>query len=710
MTVTQTNESPFVNIVRGDLSLDDALGVIEGYVAIWGDPDHVDSYGTWFDRAKPPEMGLDFAPWPLHYEHTRDGVIKKAIVGSVDEVWFDEIGIRFKGHLDRSSVFFYRIANEVVKKELATSSGTGGYAAEFDDDNRFVNWTLFEISLTKYASESRMPKVIMTRAADQSGRDAPESHRQNLQQDADASDISVERAIAGDLLIAGDGQYEETEMPNDVTPQDQETPPAIDLDALADLIAARMTPVVPQPEPIPTPASPVVDDSALRAEFDQLRADFVALQGAPPELTPEPRPAPRSPQISGVNDLRYAHLSHEDMLFGYEILQSMPKPSVSEDYIRAMAHKAVDAIDSGNDGLDTRVDRNAVRSRLPLGSGETRADELMGSTVAGQGDEWVGVFYSSMLWGKVRHANIMERLIAGGMLVMEVPQGHESVVVPTEGADPTWYKAQVSHDVDAVGRPTIDNIPSVAGTGNATLTPGTAKSKIILNENLVEDSIVPILPHTRQSLELSAADMVEYVYLNGDTVITVNTNINLIDGTPGTTTSQPVYLVSDGALKNALLTSGKNRSAAGSLTDTDFLSTIGLLATNLQNNRGQLLFVSDVQTEMKALQIPAVKTSDVGLATIINGEIPFIWRVPYHVSGQMALGRAADGLIPAAGGTTGRVLCVVPRYWTLGWKRRVTIETQKNIESGAWTVVASMRLGFQKFSTDASAASYNVGV
>ena len=726
-------------------NVDSVTGVIEGYVAIWGDPENRDSYGTYFDREFPPEMGLDFAPWPLHYEHAQDGVVRKEIIGKIHEVWFDEIGIRFRAKLDRSSLFFQRMASEVQEKKLATSSGTGGYAAEFDEDGRFVNWTLFEVSLTKYPSESRMPKVEMIRS-DKPGRDAAggtgvdqlsesEYRMPNIAEIIDSiSELIPDEATLEDILEILASEYSPDEIlayaeqgatPDDESrstgehemPENETNAPAapaapIDMNALADLIATRMAaqqpaPAAPAPTPAPADDEPSAELVEIRGQMEAMRAQMAAMQGEPPADDESETRHARPPQISNVVNLRYAHLSAADMAMGYELLRSK-REKPSEEFVRHMTGKVADRIEKRSD-FKFDDDYYTIRASLP----ETRANELMASTISGQGDEWVGVFYSSQLWEKIRISNIMERLTGAGMMVLEVPQGSESIVIPTEGSDPTWYKAQKTLDVDATERPDVSVNESQAGTSNQTLTPGTAKARILVEDELIEDSLIPVMPHLRSRLEISAADTFEYLFLNGDTVVTASTNINLIDGTPTSTgIAQPVYLVANGALKNALTTSGKNRSASGSLADTDFLNTIGLLGKQVRANRRLLLFVVDVDTEMAALALSSVKTSDMGIGTLVNGGLDALWRVPLYVSGQMDLAQAADGKISATPGnnTTGRILTIAPRYWATGWKRRVMLETDKDISAGAWTIVASMRVGFQKFSTDASAVTYNVGV
>ena len=63
-----------------------------------------------------------------------------------------------------------------------------------------------------------------------------------------------------------------------------------------------------------------------------------------------------------------------------------------------------------------------------------------------------------------------------------------------------------------------------------------------------------------------------------------------------------------------------------------------------------------------------------------------------------------------ANNTTGSILAVRWDQWLFGWKRRMTIETERIARSDATEIVAMMRVGLLQRDTEASAISYNVGV
>jgi len=96
-------------------------------------------------------------------------------------------------------------------------------------------------------------------------------------------------------------------------------------------------------------------------------------------------------------------------------------------------------------------------------------------------------------------------------------------------------------------------------------------------------------------------------------------------------------------------------------------------------------------------------------ATITSGVLTNIYGIDVYQTGFMALANSS-GKIPAAGGTLGRILCAYAPYWAMGWKRHITIETDRDILTGDNILVAKMRVGFKARGADAATVSYNLTV
>jgi hypothetical protein len=716
--------------------LDEIEGLIRAYVAIWGSEDERDSYGTWFDRTRPPEMDLDLLPIALRYEHGMDGEVTHERIGEIFEIGFDDVGIYFKAHLDKSSAFFERVVVEIKDGTpdgpLRTSSGTVSYLAEFFEDGAFKIWPVAEVSLTSMPAESRMPDVELLRSERPSTDevsangderdDEPEPNEpitnmtENRQMDINEifaslpEGASLEDVMAA-LLEAGiPAEDIEAALAAMIPPEEgAEEMPEGDAASERSAFVSAFSSALKKIQDAKQEESSTEEARNMRNERNKLLGENALLRSQ--MNAPPPKPAPRgdmsqSGHISGVSDLRYAHLNAQDMALGHQMLRTR-NINPSESYMRALAVKTHDVIERGATGWTDPKGFYAVRSAFPF-----RADELFATNIATQGQEWVGVQYINQLWERIRQARIMDMLLSQGIMVLEVQQGANSVVVPLETADPTWYKVAEANSLDATGRPEVTVGASTPTTANLTVTPSIVKARVVYTEELVEDSLIAVLPQTTKQLNESGADMVENLFLNGDTATAANTNINLIDGTPVSGITAPFYLASNGALKLALVTNTANSRDGGTLDSSDFLATRGLHPDNLAADPSNMLYVSDTRTNIKALEMLDVKTRDVFQgATIENGSLTGVWGQPYLVSGQMALANTAGKISATAGNNTkGRLLSIVPKYWALVWKRQMTIESAKDIDSGATTVVASMRLAFQQRTNEASAVSYNLTV
>lgn len=448
-----------------------------------------------------------------------------------------------------------------------------------------------------------------------------------------------------------------------------------------------------------------------------LRAVEAAKRAAPPVSAIDTlgghTPGGAEMRITGVEDLRYAHLSAEDMMLGYQMFRAqLPeglripmKEVVSPDYLRAMSAKAVDL------GKQKRVrDEDTYFMR----AASVRANELDTTGNTGFGPEWVSAMWSTMVWEKARaDVKLYQTMLAKGMIEVEVPQGAGSVPVTTEGSDPVAYVVPVNSDVDATGRPTVSTKISPFGTGNVSLSPNELAITAAYKIRLEEDSIVSLLPQLNKQLVAKANETIEQVLINGDTETAANTNINLIDGTPGTGTSTPYYINSNGILKYPLVTNtALKRDAGGQFSLDDWRLTLKLLGVAFREKLDNLLFLLDSDAHMTALAFPELATSDVrpnGAATIEAGRITRLYGIDVLVSGFMPLANSA-GKVPAAGGTLGRLAAVFCPYWAFGNKRLVTIETAYDMLARTNVVQATLRFDTKVRGADAAAVSYDVGI
>jgi hypothetical protein len=425
----------------------------------------------------------------------------------------------------------------------------------------------------------------------------------------------------------------------------------------------------------------------------------------------------REPKFEGANAT--------DLAYAIKTLAAANKP-ISDDLVRATAEKIGDEMEKGTvTGADPTVrymspfrsasDVRSMDIKALRGLYSRRANEVMGDGNTGFGSNYVGVFYDTALWLKVRAMPIWRQLEARGMEEKVIPVGYSSDVIPLEGADFSWYRVPETVDVDATGRPKINITPSQAGTSSTTLTVRTLGALVYYSVLLEEDSIVPMAAELNRKANIEAQEQIEYVLFNGDTA-TGTGNLNLKNGTVSASTVTN-YTVADGMLKTAIIAnSGAAARAASGLSDLDFQLLFGLLGNNgiTGSDPTKLMFAVDPQTGLAMDRLPIVKTQDINsAATVEKGHATEMYAVPIFRSGQIALADSTGYIdsVTAANNKFGRILCIRPDQWVVGFKRQVTMEFFRDVPGQSNGMVITLRLGLQtRDSTQAASASYNVTI
>lgn len=379
----------------------------------------------------------------------------------------------------------------------------------------------------------------------------------------------------------------------------------------------------------------------------------------------------------------------------------------SQNAMKALAVKIAEGKD---DDIAIRAGQRAMKAAGIA----MKADEIQQQDLTGFGDEFVGVAYSNNLWELIRIGTfVVERIPT-----IEVPAGHESIPIPVEGADMTFYKVLEATDTAASGWPNATITSSQAATTNKTLSLAKMGARLLFSGELNEDSLIPWTDYIRNKMVLAGAEQLEHAVIDGDTDASATTNINDIAGTPG---GSELFLLINGFRKLALVTNTANSRSAGVLTAEDFLETVKLMGTAGQNalDIASVSFIQDLNTRWKSLPLAEVKTRDVNIqATIENGQLTNIYGYDVDTSAQMhraqasRLANTAGKIDLDTGGnnTTGSLLAVRWDQWLFGFRRRMTVETTRIARADTTEIVALSRLGLVNRDNEASAISYNITV
>lgn len=133
-------------------------GRIGGYLILWGTPQVRDLQGEYFTPET--ELGLDWYPQrPVLYQHGLDGQLKAAVIGQIDTLRMDEVGVWAEAQLDLRQRFVRAVLRLVEKGVLHWSSGSLAHLVQVGADGEIRRWPVVEGSLTPTPAEPRRTDV-----------------------------------------------------------------------------------------------------------------------------------------------------------------------------------------------------------------------------------------------------------------------------------------------------------------------------------------------------------------------------------------------------------------------------------------------------------------------------------------------------------------------------------------------------------------------
>ena len=692
------NDEPLLAIGGAIKALGD--GKVGGYLVRFTSADAPDLTGDYFDPMTDFDAD-DGDKVTVYYNHGLDGTLKHRKLGK-GTLRFDDVGVWVEAQLAMRDEYERAIYGMAEAGKLGWSSGTLPNLVERVDEGkaaRITHWPLGkDASLTPTPAAGLVATQVLPLKAwlaqslegdgdapdygdmqadtevitETDAEPIPEAAAAAVDVEAKAVPVDDTEAVETDTDVAGDVPAEDVETMSEQT--------IADLSAqLAEIKAALAQPVNP---PVPV-AAPAVTQFADIAKYDNLEIADLATLAAIGKAT----------KMSGKSE----------------------GPSI--ELLRALTVRL------GESDEGKQPEYGAAKSALKSaqvrvhGGSAVKANELNYSTYSSYGDEWIGVTYSNSLWDKIRLATP----VVGRIPTVMVPQGSESVVIPLLGSSPTFYKVAQATAQDAnPGRTTATYTTSKLATGQQTLTVSKLGAAVNWSSELDEDSFIPWVTELRRDLTNEAAEILEHIVIDGDTVTTATTNINDIGGTPAGTEA---FLVANGFRKLALVTNTANSRSAGTLAVEDYLETLKLMGLAGKNaaDRNAVSFITDMHTAWKSLELTEVKTRDVFSApTIENGVLVGIYGRDVIASPNMhranldaTYGLKANtsgktDLDTASNNSTGSILAVRWDQWRFGYKRLMNFEIQREPLSDSTLIVVNMRVGLIYRDTEASAISYNV--
>lgn len=415
-----------------------------------------------------------------------------------------------------------------------------------------------------------------------------------------------------------------------------------------------------------------------------------------------------SPALIGSKFARW-NLGPSDVEFLYDFMQATHQArrsdGPSEELTKAF-HSLSDAYYLSDEEI-RRIDGRAIDNLFPRvnkrqGIAWEAAMRAMDTAETGFGLQLIGAQYVGDLWEAARAESRVFNLL--DTFEMTAPTAY----LPVEVDIP---------ELLFVAESVANNSTNYATVKTGSNRVQVDAKKFVVHEmwsgEMDEDSIIPFIPFVRRQLALSLAHYSDSLVLNGDTTNAGTGNINLDDADPADTKH---YLAFDGIRHASLVdNTANNKDAAGAVTLNLLRDLRGLLIDSTRivdwghpTDANDLVYVCDVETADRiALLDEVIKAKQMlaASANLLNGEVGRI--IGHPVLSSMAVSKTeADGKVSATGAnnTKGQVVLFNRRGFKVGWRRRVKLEFERIPATDQDRLVASLRMGFGRFSPTGAAA------
>ena len=167
--MNQRNASEEIKTVK---MIDEPAGRVGGYLLVWGKAPDMDReqgvrrdlQGEYFTPET--DVGLDwYERRPVLYHHGLDGALKAAVIGVIDTLAPDEIGLWAEAQLDMHKRYVRAVQRLVDQGVLSWSSGSLPHLVEVSEAGRIKRWPIVEGSLTPTPAEPRQTDVQTLKSA-----------------------------------------------------------------------------------------------------------------------------------------------------------------------------------------------------------------------------------------------------------------------------------------------------------------------------------------------------------------------------------------------------------------------------------------------------------------------------------------------------------------------------------------------------------------
>ena len=355
----------------------------------------------------------------------------------------------------------------------------------------------------------------------------------------------------------------------------------------------------------------------------------------------------------------------------------------------------------GLDLLDLALVRSLLNAqvRQPSGLNPRMLEEwdlalknAMDSTSGGSGDELVSTQEAAALWMDVN----LETMVLSLFSRVDMPTN--PFEIPLQLGDVNWY-------------PGAENVAPTAtalATSKQTLTAYELVGQVPWSLSLDEDAVIAMAEEVRRSLVRNTAEVIDDLLLNADTTVTNNINA---DGATisASDAGKGHWLIGfDGLLHLPLVDNTSQANNHGAGVSDDMFNEVRVKLGRYGARPSDLAYITDPNTYIRALSTENFRTLDkLGPnATLLTGQLGAVEGIPVLVSEQMKLADVDGKVTSGSAGTTGRLLLLNRTQWRVGFRRELSIETERDIQKRQNVMVVSMRLAFAERSGNRATATH----
>jgi len=310
--------------------------------------------------------------------------------------------------------------------------------------------------------------------------------------------------------------------------------------------------------------------------------------------------------------------------------------------------------------------------------------KAMDTQTTAEGFEWIPIGFSRELIERVR----LELKVAA--LFTRITMPTPTYVLPAQGADAVAYMTPESL-VDS----STKILASTPRTRRVIFVARKLAARILLSEEMDEDSLIPILPYIKNQLVNALAIAEEQATINGDVLPFPHQDIDVIN-------PMDARLAWNG-LRWWAHNCGTVETNLGTFNTANLRAlrqSMGIYGVD----SAKLAWVTSICGYFALLNNADVLTVDRygPNATILKGELGKFDNVPIVVSEYVRQDLDATGVYSAAGNVRTILLLVHRDAFMFGDRRRVTLKSKEDIETDQSIGVATQRLDFQGLYTCAT--------